>query len=211
MTPPDLEPPVDSESKTIKGRFQLASNPPETLVIEPLLWRQEELTDLRRSLKESGLNLEITDKEKELLKGFQFRSFDEARGIGVAAVLGKERSAKLVEWSQEVALESGWTQKFASTEPGLGLRQAVADTLTIAVLWPGDIGNLTPVDLQTIARKIHILNQRVWLGYVKKYRGTGKEEVIREKFEGVPKPEKPKMMAGIPAETLIKVLEFLTS
>ena len=65
---------------------------------------------MRMQLTEAGLNLGITEVERQSLAESQFRNLESGRGVGIVAVLGQEKAESLLVWCSERS-ESGPKQR----------------------------------------------------------------------------------------------------
>ena len=163
---------------------------------------------MKQKLEAVGANMDIgMDAEDALLFLHKFQNLDEERGKGVCAILGREKSEKLLEWCVQKGLEggSGRIGKKDGTE-GRGLIQAAADILAIAYFSDKKEGRLV------LEKKVQKLNQRVRKGLERKYKGDPTTlMIIEKKFSSVPKPRDPGMLASIPEESLPELWHFLSS
>jgi len=128
------------------------------------------------------------------------------RSLGLIAVLGVEKTSRLISECQELASGAGWgrivtiikdpeTREIIKTIPrdeteGRGLQQAVADVISIAVL------DQKSPDFESELRKISDrLNRRLWKGLRRIWKKQGDEIMLKgvdEKFGalGIEEPTK---------------------
>lgn len=124
----DLEP-----ERSFLDKFQQLSNPPETVhTIDSIT--DKEVEQIRIFLQEAGFDLNISEEAKTSLREHQIRNIDQGRGVGVVAVVGRERAQRLFDECELIAKKHNWTQRFLSGGLGIGLKHTVADIISLAVL-----------------------------------------------------------------------------
>jgi len=88
---------------------------------------------IKAELEKAGLNLELTETQKQSLADTKFRNYETGRGIGVAAALG-DRLAQFEEMAVKLCKDAKRTLTFDGIKyKHIGLRQVMADFMAVAV------------------------------------------------------------------------------
>jgi hypothetical protein len=206
MTPdnPNFVPQSELPSSTrFEQALQRLSGGPETLAqIRP---SDIDINEIRQSLTEAGCSLDIGEAERLALQERQFRSLDSGRGVGVTAILGRERAEGMMELIPQLAEGRGKIGGKEGTE-GRGLRQFVADTFKLAI-------SEKPTD-EEINNYCTRVNERVFKGYLKakEYKGDeNAQTAITQAFAGVEDKSDIGEFSSIPPATLDKLWAFIVS
>lgn len=184
-------------------RFDHLSTVTESL--RPLTTSDIDISSMRTQLTEAGLNLGISETERQSLAESQFRNLESGRGIGMVAVLGNEKAEALMSWCHQRA-EGGpklkSKGKVSEGSEGRGLRQLSADLIQI-VTNPEP----TQADLEKFCLRI---NQRVMKGLLWENRDNDvAKETVRQAFADVPEPES--TFSSVPSGSVTELWSFLTS
>ena len=184
-------------------RFDHLSTVTESL--RPLAASDIDIPSMRRQLNEAGLNLGISETERQSLAESQFRNLESGRGVAMVAVLGEEKAEALMSWCQQRAergprLES--KGKISEGSEGRGLRQLSADLIQL-VTNPGP----TQTDIDKFCLRT---NQRVMKGLLWENRGNEEaKEKVHQAFASVPEPEF--TFSSVPSASVTELWSFLTS
>lgn len=184
-------------------RFGYLSNISESL--RPLNYTDIDIPSMRTQLTEAGLNLGISETERQSLAESKFRNLESGRGIGIVAVLGNEKTEALMSWCQQRA-EGGprlkSKGKVSEGSEGRGLRQLSADLIQLIT---------NPEPTQTDIDKFCLrTNQRVMKGLLWENRGNEEaKETVRQAFVSVLEPEP--TFSSVPSGSVTELWSFLTS
>lgn len=186
-----------------KKRFDHLSKISESL--RPLMPFDIDILSMRRQLSEAGLNLDISETERQSLSKSRFRNLESGRGIGMVAVLGSEKAEALINWCQQRG-EGGPRlknkEKVSEGSEGRGLRQLSADLIQL-------VTNSEPnqVDLDRFCLRT---NQRVMKGLLWENKDNEEvKETIRQAFTGILEPEP--TLSSVPSGSVTELWNFLTS
>jgi len=182
-------------------RFDYLSNISESL--RPLNYTDIDIPSMRTKLTEAGLNLGISEIERQSLAESQFRNLESGRGIGMVAVLGKEKADALMGWCQQEA-EGGprlkSKGKVSEGSEGRGLRQFSADLIQLVTNPEPSQADIDKFCLRT--------NQRVMKGLLWENRGNDMaKEKVHEAFASVPEPES--TFSSVPSGSVTELWSFL--
>jgi len=184
-------------------RFDHLSAVTESL--RPLTPPDIDIPSMRTQLIEAGLNLDISETERQSLTKSQFRNLESGRGIGMMAVLGSEKAEALISWCQQRA-ESGPKLKnkgkVSEDSEGRGLRQLSADLIQLVANPEPTQADIDKFCLRT--------NQRVIKGLLWEIRGNKEaKESVRQSFAGVPESEP--TFSSVPSGSVAELWSFLIS
>jgi len=187
---------------SLERRFDHLSASNEHL--RPLTSVDINLSVMRQSLQEAGVNLDLGEAERVSLVEPRFRNLESGRGIGVVAALGQEKAEALLEWCSQRA-EGGPRLKkkgnITEGSEGRGLRQLAADIIQL-------VSDPEPSE-ETVTRFCLRINQRVKKGLLWEVRGgepaRGK---IRQVFGTVPDSES--TFSSVPSGAVADLWDFLT-
>lgn len=186
-----------------ENRFDHLSQSNESL--RPLTPADIDIPSMKSQLIEAGLNLNISETERQSLAKPRFRDLNSDRGVGMVAVLGQEKTELLLSWCQKRS-EGGprlkCNEKISEGSEGRGLRQLSADLIQLVT-----IQEPTQDDLKTFCLRT---NQRVMKGLLWENRGNDvAKETIYQAFSNVPKPES--TFSSVPSGSVTELWSFLTS
>lgn len=196
---PDMKPGSELSSSNFEEKFQLLSNPVET--VRPIdSITDKDIAEIKFALENSGCNFDINEEAKNYLREHQIRNINQGRGIGVVAVVGSVRTQNLFDKCEEIAIKHNWKQKFPSGGLGVGLKHTVADMISLVVL---------PEDRERIVNNINV---RVLRGLRKKYEsGTGERNYVELAFSEFSKTEAKKTQSTNPPESLKELWDAMLS
>lgn len=184
-------------------RFDHLSTVTESL--RPLATSDIDIPSMRMQLTEAGLNLGITEVERQSFAESQFRNLESGRGIGMMAVLGKEKAEALLVWCSERSKGGPKLKskgKVSEGSEGRGLRQLSADLIQVVTNT-----ELTQADLEKFCLRT---NQRVMKGLLWENRGSKEaKKTVHQAFADVPKPES--TFSSVPSGSVTELWSFLTS
>lgn len=171
--------------------------------LHPLSASDIDIPSMKVQLIEAGLNLGISETERHSLVESQFRNLEADRGVGMMAVLGKEKTEALLSWCQQRSkngpkLRSKGVAK-EGTE-GRGLRQLAADIIQL-VTNPEP----TQIDVDKFCLRT---NQRVMKGLFWENSGNNEaKKTVRQAFANVPEPKS--TFSSVPPGSVTELWQFL--
>lgn len=173
--------------------------------LRPLTPIDIDIPSMKLQLTEAGLNLGISEIERQSLAESQFKNLESGRGVGMVAVLGQEKAKALLVWCSNRSeggpkLKSGGKVKEGSE--GRGLRQLSADLIQLVTNPEPTQNDIDKFCLRT--------NQRVTKGLLWKNRGNEEaKEKVRQAFASVPEPDS--TFSSVPSGSVTELWSFLTS
>ncbi|HPR99545.1 MAG TPA: hypothetical protein PLU63_01835 [Candidatus Woesebacteria bacterium] len=184
-------------------RFDHLSAVTESL--RPLTSSDIDIPSMRLQLAEAGLNLGISETERYPFAESQFRNLESGRGVGMVAVLGKEKAEALMGWCQQRA-EGGprlkSKGKISEESEGRGLRQLSADLVQIVTNPEPSQADIDKFCLRT--------NQRVMKGLLWENRGNEEaKRKVHQAFVNIPKAES--TFSSVPSGSVTELWNFLIS
>lgn len=159
----------------------------------PITPEDIDVSAMRQTLIEAGINLNISETERQSLAESQFRYLETGRGPGVVAVLGEEKARSLLAWCRKRCQGGPRIGGRQDTE-GRGLRQLTADILQL-VTTPDP----SQEDLQRFCLRT---NQRIKKGLQGREMGSA-----RQAFADVPKPKD--AFSSVPYGSVSELWSFL--
>lgn len=173
--------------------------------LRPLTPTDIDIPSMRMQLTEAGLNLGISETERQSFAESQLRNLESGRGIGMVAVLGEERAETLMSWCQQRAdggprLKS--KGKVSEGSKGRGLRQLSADLIQLVTNPEPTQNDIDKFCLRT--------NQRVMKGLLWDNRGNEEaKETVYQAFASVPEPDS--TFSSVPSGSATELWSILTS
>lgn len=174
-------------------------------VLRPLTSADIDIPAMRQQLTEAGLHLEIGEAERHSLTEPQFRNLESGRGVGMVAVLGREKAEALISWCQQQSEGGPKLKSKGQVKEGSesrGLRQLAADIVQLVT---------TPKPAQADLERFCLrTNQRVMKGMLWDLKEQkAKKAIVKQTFAEIPQPEK--TFSSVPPGSVADLWEFLTS
>ena len=173
--------------------------------LKPLEFSEHELQVMRGMLEKGGCNLELNSEDREALMHSQFRNLNQGKGQAVVAMLGNDRTEKLLSLCRSLREEGPRIISSKTSDPiegteGRGERQAAAELLALGV-FASEPNNVR----QTLDR----LNTRIWKG-ARKVTPDNLKNHIEVVFKNAKVVEPKKTVASVLPVNIYPIWMYLT-